>query len=104
MQNEWDQTHFIKSPNNNKQQLVLDQIRKLNYSKAMNILQSPGLAADFPDVILKKLQDLHPPDAAAPDEIHSPLVIPASSCPQRSNLLTARGSGDRSYATNVGLQ
>ena len=70
MQNDWDQTHFMKSSYNNKQQLVLDQVRKLNYSKAMNILQFLGLAADLPDVILKTLQDLHPADSAASVKIH----------------------------------
>ena len=81
MQNEWDQTHFINCLSTNKQQLVLDQAaqaHKPNYSKAMNILQSPGLATDSPDVILQKLQDLHPADPAAPVEIRSPLVVPAS--------------------------
>ena len=100
MHNEWDQTHFIKSPNNNKQQVVLDQIRKLNYSKAMNlnIFQSPGLAADSPAVILKKPQDLHLADCAAPVEIHSPLVIQ----PLCSNSLMVSGWGARSYGPNVG--
>ena len=78
MQNEWEQTHIIKRRDNNTQQLVLDQVRKQNYSKAMNILQSPGLAVDSPAVILQKLQDLHPADSADHVEIHSGLVIPAS--------------------------
>ncbi len=46
----------------------------------MNILQSPGLAIDSPAVILQKLQDLHPADSADHVEIHTGLVIPASTC------------------------
>ena len=60
IQNAWDQSHLRKPNRDNKQQIALDQARKLNYSKAMKVLQSPGLSPDPPELILKQLQDLHP--------------------------------------------
>jgi len=65
VQNEWDRTHLRRPDSNNKQRIVLDQARKLNYSKAMNILHSPGLAADSPAAIAQQLQDWHQADVAA---------------------------------------
>ena len=41
---------------------MLEQARNLNYSRAMNILRSPGLATDPPATILNQLHDLHSPE------------------------------------------
>jgi hypothetical protein len=43
-----------------RDQAAIDRARSLQYSRAMNILRSPGLAAESGDQIYKALQELHP--------------------------------------------
>ena len=43
-----------------RHQTVLQKTRLLQYSRAMNLLRSPGLATDAPDEIHSQLQALHP--------------------------------------------
>lgn len=78
MQNTWDRTHLPKRDDTNKQRMTLDQARKLNYSKAMTILQSPGLAMESSETLLTKLQALHPPDVVPSTAVHSDIRLPAS--------------------------
>jgi hypothetical protein len=45
-----------------KEHIILERARSLQYSRAMNLLRSPGLSADSGDQIHEDLQRLHPPE------------------------------------------
>ena len=49
-----------------------EQARKLNLSKAMHLLRSPGLATGDPDEILDRLQALHPSETINMDHLPPP--------------------------------
>ena len=55
---------------------VVSKARLLHYSKAMNLLRSPGLARLPVSEVVSKLQNLHPPETV--------IQIPEG-CPQAEN-------------------
>ena len=52
-----------------------EQARNLNYSRAMNILRSPGLATDPPATIVNQLHDLHPPETVPLKVVQPEFII-----------------------------
>ena len=72
-------TRTIKPKSNSKLYTrVLQQARDLNYSRALNLLRSPGLSGDSPDEIYSKLQALHPTDSAPLQQPIPEFSIPMS--------------------------
>ena len=70
----------LSGSSRSKEQTVLDRARSLQYSRAMNILRSPGLAEDSGDQIHAALQKLHPHEQDPHIDESSPRVPhPASS-------------------------
>ena len=59
-------------------EVAAEQTRKLNYSKAMNILRSAGLSKEDPAVVLQQLQDLHPDEEPVFDDYGPPGAIQPS--------------------------
>ena len=59
-------------------EVAAEQTRKLNYSKAMNILRSAGLSKEDPAVVLQQLQDLHPGEEPVFDDYGPPGAIQPS--------------------------
>ena len=45
-----------------KEHIILERARSLQYSRAMNLLRSPGRSAESSDQIHDALQRLHPPE------------------------------------------
>ena len=66
MQNEMDANSTPKSNMSRKQERALEQACNLNYSSAMNILQSSGPPSKPSDDLYRKLQQLHPPEEPQP--------------------------------------
>ena len=60
----WAASHPVSpaSATHAKEHIFLERARSLQYSRAMNLLRSPGLSADSGDQIHKALQRLHPPE------------------------------------------
>jgi hypothetical protein len=57
---------------------VLQQARNLNYSRAMNLLRSPGLSEDPTDKIYEQLKALHPQDSAPLQQNEPDFTVPMS--------------------------
>ena len=62
IQNEWDQHHVQNSNDSRCSEIMLEQARNLNYSRAMSILRSPCLGTIPLATIINQRHDLHPPE------------------------------------------
>jgi hypothetical protein len=67
-----------KTSDTKKYTQVLQQARNLNYSRAMNLLRSPGLSTDSPEKIYEQLKELHPNDSAPLQQQDPAFAVPMS--------------------------
>jgi len=67
-----------KTSDTKKYTQVLQQARNLNYSRAMNLLRSPGLSTDSPEKNYEQLKELHPNDSAPLQQQDPAFAVPMS--------------------------